>query len=134
MLKLEMRTSQVVEVAQFDLAEGETLAERVQAEIRTAIGEGRVPGSVMRMSVPPVRVRDAAEGVNSSMALFDYSGREVSDRVHEVEIDQGEAGATYLLTVKESDDDEAEVTVIGSFVDEGLAHRIGALWRAGLLD
>lgn len=134
MLKLEMRTSEVVEVAQFDLEEGEKLSDRVKSEIEKAISEGRAPGTVMRMSVPPVRVRDAAEGQNSSMALFDYSGREVSDRVHEVEVDHGDAGSTYLLTVKESDDENAEIIVIGSFADEGLAHRVGALWRAGLLD
>lgn len=133
MLKLQMRTSQIEDIAEFELEENQTLEERVKIEIGNAVSEGRVPGSAMRMSVPPVRVRDASEGQDSSIALFDYGGREVTDRVHEVEIDHGDAGKTYLLTVKEKDAGE-EGTVIGSFLDEGIAHRIGALWRAGLLD
>lgn len=132
MLKLEMRVTEVREIAQFELAGKESLEDRVKAELNKAIEQGSVPSATMRATVPPVRVRDTTEGNSGSMAVFDYAGTEVTDRAIDVQVQETEVGDTYLLSVK--DNDGAEEELIGTFVREDIAHRVGALWRAGLLD
>ena len=128
MLKMEVRDATVIEVAQFDLAPGESLQDRVRAELQRANEEGQIRSSALRMTSPPVRVYDGEDELSSSIALFDLMGNEVTDREHRI----NSASGSHVVEVRRSS--EEEFASLGAFASFEVASKVGALWRSGVID
>lgn len=126
-LTLVMRLAEEREIATFELAEGETLSQRVKDEIAKAADAGLLKGLASRAGLPVAAVRESTEdgeGINS-IALFTAEGEEVTDRSTMIDMQD----EMFLLTGIEDD----AKTLIGAFGDEDIANRVGCLWKAGLI-
>jgi len=137
-LKLEMKVGERRPLAQFELKAGETLEERVRAEIAKAAEEGNINSMSVVPTVPAVavyEVGDDGETPAGSMAVFNAAGKEVTHRSYRLNFAQNE-GRDYIQLegVDKDDDDNEVVTEIGILYSEDTARRIGALWQAGVID
>lgn len=128
MLRLEVRDATIIEVAQFDLGPDEKLEDRVRTELQRASEEGKIRSGSLRMTAPPVRVYDATDEHNSSIALFDMAGNEVTDREHRINSENG----SHVVEVRKTSADSFDS--LGAFKSFEVASKIGALWRSGVID
>lgn len=128
MLKMEVRDGTVVQIAEFDLAPGEPLEERVRAELQRANEEGLIRPGALRMTSAPVRVYDGENELSGSIALFDMMGNEVTDREHRINSTSG----SHIVEVRRSSTED--FVSLGAFASFEVASKVGALWRSGVLD
>jgi len=141
-LRMEMRVGERRPISDFELAEGETLEQRVQKEIAEASERGDLNGMGVKASIPAIAVfetDDSGETPAGSIALFSATGREVTDRDTRIEIGEDSqkrnvVRVTGTDTVREGDEEKDQEILIGVFYDEDMARRVGSLWKAGVLD
>lgn len=139
-LRLEMRAGERRPICEFELNEGETLAERVKAEIAIAAERGDIPPMAMSATIPSIAVFEADENDRpiGSVAVFSAKGNEVSYRDYKVKIGkEGGSKDVIQLTVTDQEDGNPDKTiekVLGVFYDEQTARIVGSLWKSGVLD
>ena len=141
-LRMEMRVGERRPISDFELSEGETLEERVKKELAEASERGDLSGMGVKASIPSIAVfetDDEGQAPAGSIALFNASGREVTNRDIRVEIgeDTKQRSVVRLTgtdTVREGDEEKDTEVLIGVFYDEEMARRVGSLWKAGVLD